>query len=72
MTIMGMDFSSFNLMEVSWVIWLGIALVIWLAYDLINGSVYLHREIDRNSEPSLYWFSIVLWGAVAASCFVYE
>lgn len=67
-----------NSIDINWllaepiVFWVGIGLVIWLLYDLFTGAVYLHREIERDSEPGLYWFSIVLWGAVAASCFIYE
>lgn len=57
--------------EFGWSIWLGVALVLWLLYDLMNGAVYLHRYIERDSEPMMYWGSIVLWGIVAASCFIY-
>lgn len=72
MHFMGIDFTTINLMEISWVIWLGIGLLVWLAYDLFSGAVYLHREIERTTEPALYWFSMLIWAAVAASCFIYE
>ena len=45
---------------------------IWLIFDLLGGSVYLHRAIERKREPGLYWFGIIIWGLVAASCFVYR
>jgi len=61
-----------NIAELSWSVWLGIALLIWLAYDLMNGAVYLHRHIERESEPMMYWGTIALWGVVAASCFIYR
>lgn len=60
-----------TLMESS-VFWIGIALVFWLIYDLISGAVYLHRHIERESEFGLYWFGMLVWGALAASCFIYE
>lgn len=56
----------------SLVFWLGIGLVGWLLYDLFSGAVYLHRHIERQSEPGLYWFGIFVWGCLAASCFIYE
>jgi len=59
-------------MSGSLVFWLGVALVCWLIYDLISGAVYLHRHIERESEPGLYWFTMLTWGVLAASCFIYE
>jgi len=51
--------------------WLGFALALWLIYDLVTGHVYLHRDIDVESEPLSYWLVMLLWLAVAASCFIY-
>jgi len=51
---------------------LGIGLLIWAAYDLFSGQVYLHRSITRQEEPGFYWsvwmlylviaIVLVLWG----------
>ncbi len=49
--------------------WVGIALAAWVLWDLFSGSVYLHRKVYRAQEPSLYWMAVLLWAAVAASCF---
>ena len=51
--------------------WLGFALMLWLIYDLVMGHVYLHRDIDVESEPLSYWLVMLLWLAVAVSCFIY-
>jgi len=50
---------------------LGSALFIWLFFDLIRGEVYLLQPYQRAHEPTMYWFGILLWGAVALSCFLY-
>jgi hypothetical protein len=51
--------------------WLGVGLILWLLYDLVTGSAYLHREINSDTESSAYWLTMLLWAAVAASCFIY-
>ncbi len=51
--------------------WLGAALVLWVIYDLFSGSAWLHREYVRAEEPVGYWLTMLLWSAVAASCFIY-
>lgn len=61
-----MDISAF---PVSY--WLGLGLVLWLLYDLVTGSAYLHREFQSDIEPMGYWLTMLLWSAVAASCFIY-
>ena len=48
---------------------LGAALLVWLARDLVAGEVYLHRAYYRSLEPIGYWVIILLWLAVAISCF---
>ncbi|TDF42171.1 hypothetical protein EYS14_04895 [Alteromonadaceae bacterium M269] len=54
-----------------WSYWLGIALVVWLIYDLISGSSYLWRAYRRSEEPTKYWLTLLLWSLVAVSCFVF-
>jgi hypothetical protein len=51
--------------------WLGAGLILWLLYDLVTGSAYLHREFRSESEPMAYWLTMLLWSFVAASCFIY-
>ena len=56
----------------NWTTWLGIALlawVAWVAWDLLAGSVWLHREYRRASEPVAYWLLMAIWTLVALSCF---
>lgn len=56
----------------AWTTLLGCALLLWVAYDLFTGSVWLHREYNRSAEPGGYWFGILLWLAVAISCFFWQ
>lgn len=56
-------------MIVSWTWFLGIALLLWVAWDLFAGSSWLHRRFERVSEPGAYWGTLGLWTAVAISCF---
>ncbi len=53
----------------SWTFLLGIFLLLWVAYDLLSGRVWLHREFARSDEPGAYWLTLLLWLAVALSCF---
>ncbi|CAM3748596.1 hypothetical protein [Parendozoicomonas haliclonae] len=52
-----------------WTNWLGIALLVWVAWDLWAGSVWLHREFTRQYEPVAYWCLMLVWLGVAVSCF---
>ncbi|WP_169565732.1 hypothetical protein [Neptunomonas japonica] len=53
----------------AWTSILGIALLLWVAWDLYAGSVWLHREYFRNQDPWSYWILILVWILVAVSCF---
>ncbi|WP_305986847.1 hypothetical protein [Roseibium sp. MMSF_3544] len=53
----------------AWTTLLGIALLVWVAYDLVTGKVWLHRAFHRASEPAGYWLTMGLWLLVALSCF---
>jgi hypothetical protein len=48
----------------TWLI-IGIALVIWVLYDLISGKTWSYREIWRKYEPWQYWFFTSLWLVLA-------
>ncbi|WDE07413.1 hypothetical protein SG34_011285 [Thalassomonas viridans] len=54
-----------------WSYWLGFALVLWLMIDLVRGQAYLWYPYHRQKQPLMYWLTMLLWGVVAASCFVY-
>lgn len=51
-------------------IWLiiGILLLLWVVYDLFSGKVWLHREVERATEPTLYWFGMAAYFFLAISC----
>lgn len=52
----------------AWTTILGILLLLWVAYDLVTGRVWLHRAYDRATEPAGYWATMFLWLLVALSC----
>ena len=52
-----------------WTYFVGIALLAWVAWDLITGRVWLHREFERSHEPGEYWALMALWLALALSFF---
>jgi len=55
-----------------WTYYLGFFLLLWVVYDLFSGKVWLHREFKRSSEPFAYWSTMLVWLAVAISCFYWE
>jgi len=50
--------------------YLGVALFVWTAFDIVKGHTWLHRKVLRSEDPVLYWALIVLWLAVATSFFL--
>lgn len=54
-----------------WSYWLGFALILWLLYDLITGVAYIWQPYRRKEQPDMYWLTMVIWGLVAASCFIW-
>ncbi|MGB1238688.1 MAG: hypothetical protein ACPG4U_10790 [Pseudomonadales bacterium] len=56
----------------SWTSILGIFLLCWVLWDLFNGSVWLHRQFERATEPMAYWSTLALWLGVAISCFFWQ
>ncbi|HBR99322.1 MAG TPA: hypothetical protein DD979_18385 [Gammaproteobacteria bacterium] len=45
--------------------WVGVALVVWLAWDLYQGSTWIHRAVFRRQEPVLYWVLMAVWAMIA-------
>ena len=45
--------------------WVGVGLVVWVAYDLFAGYGYSYRLVHRAEEPVHYWLMIALWSLVA-------
>ncbi|MBQ4845335.1 hypothetical protein [Pseudoalteromonas sp. MMG005] len=54
-----------------WSYWLGFVLILWLLFDLIRGEAYIWQAYRRESEPGMYWFTMLVWAVVAASCFIF-
>lgn len=48
---------------------IGIALLCWVGYDILAGYTYLHRVILRDEEPVFFWSMMLVWVALAISCF---
>jgi len=49
--------------------YIGIALLVWVAFDILAGKTWLHREVSRKHEPGFYWALIVIWLVLALSLF---
>jgi hypothetical protein len=43
----------------------GIALMVWVIYDLVVGVTWSYREIWRKYEPGQYWFFTIVWAVIA-------
>lgn len=59
------------LMEYPYSYWLGFILVLWFLFDLIRGVAYIWHPYQRSVQPFMYWLTMLIWGAAAASCFIY-
>jgi hypothetical protein len=44
---------------------IGIALIVWVIYDLLAGVTWTHRAVYRNHEPFQYWLVTLFWLFVA-------
>lgn len=51
--------------------YIGIALLLWVVYDLVTGKVWSYREIERKNEPAMYWVFILAWFVLAATSISY-
>jgi len=47
---------------------IGIALLIWVIYDLLKAEVWGFRQIRRYEEPLRYWLWLALYFILALSC----
>lgn len=54
----------FNLWKV-----VGVALVVWVAWDLYMGYTVAWDWIYRDESPTAYWSVLSLWAVLAVSCF---
>ena len=45
--------------------YLGIILILWVIYDLVNGVTWIYRPIYRKYEPLKYWIVTAIWLIVA-------
>ena len=59
------------LMSLPWAYWLGFALTLWLLIDLVRGQAYIWQPYYRDSQPGMYWLTMLIWAIVAASCFIF-
>lgn len=44
---------------------IGIALIIWVVYDLFAGVTWTYRAVYKKYEPTLYWLVTLLWFTIA-------
>lgn len=47
----------------------GVALLLWAAWDIYFGYTFLYEVIYREQEPVLFWSSVVIWAGLGLSCF---
>lgn len=58
-------------LSLPWSYWLGFALTLWLLFDLFRGEACIWQSYKRATQPGMYWFTMLIWALVAASCFIY-
>jgi len=44
---------------------IGLALIVWVIYDLWVGVTWTYREVYRKYEPIQYWIVSFLWAIIA-------
>lgn len=47
----------------------GVALLLWVGWDLYAGYTVLHEVFYRDEDPVWYWGLISLWTVLGISCF---
>lgn len=55
-------------MQAFWPV-IGVALLVWVGYDIYAGYTVLTDVIFRATDPNLYWGVVSLWGGLGISCF---
>lgn len=58
-------------LSLPWSYWLGFGLILWLLFDLFRGEAYIWHAYRRDTQPGMYWLTMLVWALVAASCFIY-
>lgn len=48
---------------------IGIALIIWVVYDLFMGVTWTYRAVYRKNEPWAYWLVTLFWFFIAVASF---
>lgn len=43
----------------------GVALLVWVGYDVLMGYTYSYRLVLRQTEPLHYWGTLAVWFSVA-------
>ena len=51
--------------------YIGIALVIWVLYDMYYGVTWITKPIYKENNPKIYWCVTFLWIVVAISTLLY-
>lgn len=47
---------------------IGIIIIVWVVYDIMSGTVWIHRPVSYATEPFLFWFCITVYLALGISC----
>ena len=47
----------------------GVALLVWVAWDLYAGYTLTWKVVYRDATPGTYWSVVTLWALLALSCF---
>jgi len=55
-------------MKIFWRI-IGIALILWVAWDIYYEYTFIYHIVYRTQDPVLYWTAIVGWSLLGISCF---
>ena len=45
--------------------WFGVALLVWVIYDLYSGSTWVLKEYKRSESPMEYWLAVTVWAVIA-------
>lgn len=48
---------------------IGVALLLWAAWDIYFGYTFLYETIYKAQQPTLYWSTVGAWIVLGLSCF---